>query len=65
MKLNGETVDAKDAEAVAATGIEATSRPEFEIEGDDLEQARAVLDNLVESCFYVEDKMAERGRGSD
>ena len=31
---------------------------------DDLpaDRIRAVLDNLVASCFYVEDTMAERGR---
>lgn len=62
MKLDGHTVDAKDPKAIAAAGLEATSRPEFEIEGEDVEQARAVLDNLVESCFYVEDRMADRGR---
>jgi phosphotransferase system HPr (HPr) family protein len=62
MELDGRTCDAKDSEAALASGLLPTSRPTFTIEGDDAEQARAVLDNLVESCFYVEDEMADRGR---
>jgi phosphotransferase system HPr (HPr) family protein len=65
MDFDGKAIDAKDPGAVLASGLTPTSSPRFEIEGADAEQARAVLDNLVESCFYVEDKMAERGRKGD
>ena len=60
--LDGHTADAKRADDLAPLGMSPTSTPTFEIDGPDAEQAQAVLDNLVASCFYVEDKMAERGR---
>lgn len=60
--LDGRSADAKRPAEVAALGLTPTSAPEFQIKGEDAEQARAVLDNLVASCFYVEDRMAERQR---
>jgi phosphocarrier protein len=60
--LDGQAADAKDARSLAALGLTPTSSPELQIEGEDARQAEAVLKNLVESCFYVEDKMAERAR---
>lgn len=62
MHLDGRSADAKDRAAVQAAGLTPTSQPEFDVQGSDAEQARAILDNLVASCFYVEEKMAERGR---
>lgn len=63
--LDGDTVDAKKAESVAALGLSPLDVPGFEIEGSDARQARAVLENLVNSCFYIEDKMGQpRGKGS-
>ena len=60
--LDGHTADAKQADSLTALQLDPVSVPVLEISGPDAEQARAVLDNLVASCFYVEDKMAERGR---
>jgi phosphotransferase system HPr (HPr) family protein len=60
--LNGKTADAKKVRSLARLSLTPTSVPSFEIQGADAEQARAVLDNLVACCFYVEDKMVEKGR---
>jgi phosphotransferase system HPr (HPr) family protein len=60
--LDGQCVDAKQADGLAALHLDPLSTPTFEIQGPDAEQAQAVLDNLVASSFYIEDKMAERGR---
>jgi len=59
---NGKTADAKDIASVGVLGLTPVSTPEFEIRGKDAEQAKAVLDNLVASSFYVEDRMVERAR---
>ncbi len=60
--LSGKVADAKSADAVSALGLKPTSVPKFQVQGPDEEQARAVLANLVEACFYVEDKMGRRPR---
>jgi phosphotransferase system HPr (HPr) family protein len=60
--FDGKTADAKKSKALSVLGLTPTSVPEFEIRGPDAVQARAVLENLVASCFYVEDKMIERAR---
>jgi len=60
--LNGKAADAKAVEAVSGLGLKPTSVPRFRVRGTDEEQARAVLENLVESCFYVEDEMGRRPR---
>ena len=60
--LDGQTADAKRSGRLAPLHLAPTSVPTFAIRGPDAQQAQAVLDNLVASCFYVEDKMAERGR---
>lgn len=60
--LDGHTADAKQTDALAPLHLSPVSTPTFEIDGPDAEQARAVLDNLVASCFYIEDQMAARGR---
>jgi phosphotransferase system HPr (HPr) family protein len=65
VRLDGKSADAKDCDAVTALGLTPTSLPEFDVAGEDAEQARAVLDNLVASCFYVEDRMAERERKAE
>lgn len=62
VELDGAAADAKSPEQLAALGLTPTSMPKFDIHGPDAAQARAVLDNLVASCYYVEDTMAERGR---
>jgi phosphotransferase system HPr (HPr) family protein len=60
--VDGHSADAKQIDCLAPLHLTPLSTPTFEISGPDAEQAQAVLDNLVASCFYVEDKMAERGR---
>jgi phosphotransferase system HPr-like phosphotransfer protein len=60
-KADGRSADAKDFDAVVELGISPASRPEFEVEGGDAEQARAVICNLVGHCFYVEEQMAKEG----
>jgi phosphotransferase system HPr (HPr) family protein len=62
VSLDGHAADAKNADELTPLSMRPTSAPTFQITGPDAEQAQAVLDNLVASCFYVEDKMAERGR---
>jgi phosphotransferase system HPr (HPr) family protein len=54
--------DAKQFEALSSLGLSPTSEPTFEVKGGDAEQARAVLETLVDSCFYVEEVMGQRGR---
>lgn len=60
--FDGKCADAKDLKSLDSLGLEPTSEPEFRIEGADARQAQAVLGNLVGSCFYVEDKMAQKAR---
>jgi phosphotransferase system HPr (HPr) family protein len=63
--LDGNAVDAKEVDSIAALGLSPLDMPAFEIEGSDARQARAVLENLVNSCFYIEDKMGQpRGKAS-
>lgn len=59
--LDGKSGNAKEFQSLQSLGLEPTSEPQFEIEGEDAEQARAVIDNLVRCCFYVEDEMVLRG----
>jgi len=58
--LRGKVADAKAVTALSALGLTPTSVPRFEVQGTDQEQALAVLENLVASCFYVEDQMGRR-----
>ena len=58
--LGGKDADAKDARSLAALGLKPTSRPTFQIRGEDEQQARAVLETLVRNCFYVEEAMAQQ-----
>ncbi len=60
--VDGRTVDAKDVDALLELGLSPTDSPQFCVSGEDAEQARALLDNLAASCFYVEDQMARRPR---
>ena len=53
-------VDAKDLDALRGLKIQPTSMPELRIEGDDAEQARAVLGQLCQHCYFVEDAMGKR-----
>ncbi|NLW49780.1 MAG: HPr family phosphocarrier protein [Candidatus Brocadiaceae bacterium] len=62
VRLDDRTADAKQAESLASLPLTPVSTPTFEIRGPDSEQAQAVLEDLVASCFYIEDRMAERGR---
>jgi len=61
--VDGTTVDAKQKDALRKLGLTPSCKPEFQIEGTDAEQARAVVNNLVSHCYYVEDEMArQRGK---
>ena len=60
--LGDSSADAKQVDEAAALGLEAISEPQFVICGEDARQAHAVLGNLVDSCFYVEDKMGCKDR---
>ncbi len=62
--VDGRDGDAKDKEQLRALALSPTSAPEFEIRGSDAEQARAIFENLVEHCFYVEEEMVKRGGGA-
>ncbi len=59
--LDDKAADAKDLRALGSLGLVPTGEPRFEIRGEDAEQARAVLDVMVRSSFFVEDQMVERG----
>jgi phosphotransferase system HPr-like phosphotransfer protein len=55
--------DAKDLDSLRGLGLDPKSEPQFEICGDDAEQARAVLDELVKQRYYVETEMIAKGKG--
>jgi phosphotransferase system HPr (HPr) family protein len=60
VKVDGAAADAKRKEDLRELGLNPRSEPEFDIEGPDAEQARAIIENLVQHCFYVEDEMVKR-----
>jgi len=60
VSLDERQADAKQPDALRALGLEPTSVPELRIEGDDAEQARAVLGQLCQHCYFVEDAMGKR-----
>lgn len=60
--VDGRTADGKDPAALLELGFAPTEAPQFEVCGEDAEQARALLEELASSCFYVEDQMAKRPR---
>ena len=62
--VDGKSADAKKYRALLSLGLTPASEPEFEIHGEDAEQARAVLEHLVSHCYYVEDEMVQRSRGA-
>ena len=57
-ELDSRTADAKSVAELSTLGLTPYSRPLLHISGKDCEQARRVLDKLVEHCFYVEEAMA-------
>ncbi len=59
---DGGCANAKELEELLKLELRPTSRPEFQVQGTDAEQARRVLDNLVRHCFYVEEELVRRGR---
>jgi phosphocarrier protein len=58
--VNGSTVDAKHKDALQKLDMAASAKPRFEIEGPDAPQARAIVDNLVNHFYYVEEEMARQ-----
>ena len=58
--VNGFTVDAKRKDALLRLDMDPSCKPRFEIEGPDAVQARAVVDNLVNHFYYVEEEMARQ-----
>jgi len=58
--VNGSTVDAKRKDALLNLGMDASCKPRFEIEGADAAQARAIVENLVNHFYYVEEEMARQ-----
>lgn len=62
--LDGRSVDAKDPEALTAAGLQPRSEPVLCVDGPDARQALAVLQNLVNQCFYVEEQLIEKHRGN-
>ena len=56
-ELDGKRADARNVEELCALGIAPTSKLAFQVDGDDSEQARNVLEKLVKHCFYVESAM--------
>ena len=60
LTIDGVTVDAKKQDALRELALTPSCRPHFHIEGADAEQARAVVENLVSHCYYVEDEMVRQ-----
>jgi len=59
VEVDGQRCDAKDLDAIRQLNIEPTTAVEFDVEGPDADQARAVLQKLAKHKFYVEEKMGE------
>jgi phosphotransferase system HPr (HPr) family protein len=55
-----KTADAKEFDSLRSLGLTATSEPQLQIEGDDAQQAQAVLTHLISHCFFVEEELAHR-----
>jgi phosphocarrier protein HPr len=60
LSVDGSSVDAKRKDALLGLAMVPSSKPRFQIVGADAEQARAVVDNLVNHFFYVEEEMARQ-----
>jgi phosphotransferase system HPr (HPr) family protein len=58
--VNGTTVDAKRKDALLKLDMGPSSKPRFEYKGADAEQARAIVENLVNHFYYVEEEMARQ-----
>lgn len=56
VEVDGQCADARNFEELSALGLGPDSRVVFHVEGEDAEQARKVLENLVRRRFYVEDE---------
>lgn len=65
VEIGGAWVDAKDSRALQQAGLRPQHEPELRVQGPDAEQARAVLENLIDHCYYVEQEMIERKRESE
>lgn len=61
--MRGKAADAKDVKALAKLRMKPCSEPTLKIRGPDAAQARALLANLTEQCFYVEDDLIEKSQG--
>jgi phosphotransferase system HPr (HPr) family protein len=61
-QADGDSVDAKDVEALRRLELKPSAEPGFEIEGKDADLARAVINNLVGHCFYVEEQMVQKAQ---
>ncbi len=60
--VDGKRVDAKKLPELLDLGLSPASKLQFEMKGKDARQAAAVLDNLVQHRFYVEEAMVKGGR---
>ena len=63
VKLDGHEADAKQEEALADLQLTPNCRPQLHVRGEDAEQARAIVENLVSHYFYVEDEMVRSTKG--
>lgn len=60
--VDGQTADAKNLDSLRRLGFGPDEVAQFDVTGQDAEQARALMENLAASCFYVEELMAARAR---
>jgi phosphotransferase system HPr (HPr) family protein len=58
--IDEQSADAKALDALRMLKLTPTSEPRLLIQGCDAEQARAVLEHLVEHCFFVEQQMGRK-----
>jgi len=64
VELNGQVVDAKRLPRLKELGLTPTSEVRFSISGEDADQARAVMENLLKYRFYIEEAMGAPSKGA-
>lgn len=60
VEVNGEKVEATDADTLEDIGLQPTTCVKFHVQGEDEEQAAEVIEKLADYCFYVEEAMGAK-----
>jgi phosphocarrier protein len=60
VQVDDQEVDGCDEKGLRDVCLQPTTDVRFEVEGEDAEQARTVLEKLADYCFYIEAEMGEK-----